>query len=38
MRHWMYTFNSHLGYTPVLRVHYPRYLTEMVGYLTDLNH
>lgn len=33
MKHWVGTGNSHLGYTPLLRVHIPMYLDEMNTYL-----
>lgn len=33
MRHWMGSGNKHLGYTPMLRVHVPYHLEEMVNYL-----
>ena len=33
MRHWVHNGNSHLKYTPYLRVHVPLYLREMNEYL-----
>ena len=33
MRHWVHNGNSHLRYTPYLRVHTPRHLEEMNEYL-----
>jgi hypothetical protein len=33
MRHWVHNGNSHLRYTPYLRVHTPQYLREMNEYL-----
>ncbi len=33
MRYWVHNGNSHLGYTPYLRVHTPQYLEEMNEYL-----
>jgi hypothetical protein len=35
MRHWLRTGNSHLGYTPILRISTPLYLSEMVDYLAQ---
>ena len=32
-KHWVYTGNSHLGYTPILRVHKSYYLKEINRYL-----
>jgi hypothetical protein len=39
MRHWVHNGNSHLKYTPYLRVHTPLYLREMNEYLESFrNH
>jgi hypothetical protein len=35
MAHWLRTGNSHLGYTPILRISVPLYLSEMVDYLAQ---
>lgn len=32
-RHWVYTGNRYLGYTPILRVHKSYYLKEINQYL-----
>ena len=32
-RHWVYSGNRHLGYTPILRVHKSYYLKEINRYL-----
>lgn len=33
MRYWVHNGNSHLKYTPFLRIHTPHYLGEMNEYL-----
>ena len=38
MVHWLRTGNSHLGYTPILRVSQPLYLSEMVDYLAQFRY
>ena len=38
MVHWLKTGNSHLGYTPILRVSHPFYLSEMVDYLASFRY
>lgn len=39
MRHWVMTGNKHLGFTPYLHAHNPRYLLQMNEYLEAyLNH
>lgn len=39
MRSWLRRGNRHLGYTPMLRLQFPWYLREMVGYLDSfINH
>lgn len=35
MQHWLRTGNRHLGYTPILRISTPLYLSEMVDYLAQ---
>lgn len=34
-RHWVYTGNRHLRYTPILRVHSSHYLKEINQYLEE---
>ena len=34
-RHWLYTGNNHLRYTPILRVHSSYYLKEMNSHLEE---
>jgi hypothetical protein len=38
MVHWLRTGNRHLGYTPILRVSQPLYLSEMVDYLAQFRY
>jgi hypothetical protein len=33
MEHWLYTGNSHLKYTPVLRIYHGQYIEQMNEYL-----
>lgn len=33
MRHWLYTGNHHLRYTPVLRIYHSQYVEQMNEYL-----
>lgn len=38
MGHWLKVGNRHLGYTPILRISQPYYLSEMVDYLAGFRY
>jgi hypothetical protein len=38
MRYWVHNGNSHLKYTPYLRIHTPEYLHEMNAYLESFRY
>jgi hypothetical protein len=38
MRFWVCNGNSHLGYTPYLRIHIPEYLKEINEYLESFRY
>jgi len=38
MKHWLYTGNGHLRYTPVLRIYHSHYVEQMNEYLESFRY